>query len=58
MIATSTQKERSIRRQNLNEDLETIHLAPTLFYHLPGFPNPRPLSLLTPPHFARIEDKK
>ena len=25
-----------ISRQNLNEKLETLHLAPTLFYHLPG----------------------
>ena len=41
-----------ISRQNLNENLETLHLAPTLFYHLPGFfylktdfLNPHPLSL-------------
>ena len=36
---------------NLNENLETLHLAPTLFYYLPGFYlktgflNPHPLSL-------------
>ena len=41
----------SISRQNLNDNLETLHLAPTLFYHLPGFYlksgflNPHPLSL-------------
>ena len=27
----------SISRQHLNENLETLHLAPTLFYYLPGF---------------------
>ena len=27
----------SISRQNFNENLETLHLAPTLFYYLPGF---------------------
>ena len=33
-------------RQTLNENLETLHLAPTLFYHLPVFfLNPHPLSL-------------
>ena len=38
-------------RQNLNENLGTLHLALTLFYHLPGmyfktrFLNPYPLSL-------------
>ena len=26
-----------ISRQNLNENLETLHLAPTLFSHPPGF---------------------
>ena len=45
------QEGSSISRQNLNENLETLQLAPTLFYHLPGFYfkteflNPHPLSL-------------
>ena len=30
-------KGSSISRQNLNKNLETLHLAPTLIYHLPGF---------------------
>ena len=37
MKALQTQKGSSISRQNLNDNLETLHLAPTLFYHLPGF---------------------
>jgi hypothetical protein len=46
------QEGSSISRQNLNENLEPLHLAPKLFYHLPGFYlktgylNPHPLSLL------------
>ena len=46
------QEGSSISRQNLNENLETLHLAPTLFYHLLGFNfktwflNPHPLSLV------------
>ena len=28
---------RSVRRRNLNENLETLHLAFMLFYHLPSF---------------------
>ena len=31
------QEECSISRLNLNENLETLHLAPTQFLHLPGF---------------------
>ena len=31
------QEGSSISRQNFNANLETLHLAPTLFYHLPGF---------------------
>ena len=27
----------SSSRQHFNENLETLRLAPTLFYHLPGF---------------------
>ena len=27
----------SIRRQNFDENLETLHLARTQFYHLPSF---------------------
>ena len=48
----SDQAGSSISRQNLNENLETLHLAPMLFYRLPGFHlktvflNPHPLSLL------------
>ena len=30
------QEGSSIRKQNFNENLETVHLSPTLFYHLPG----------------------
>ena len=47
----NVQEGSSISRQNLDENLETLHLAPTLFYHLPGFNlktgclNPHPLSL-------------
>ena len=50
MNALQTQEGSSISRQNLNENLETLHLAPTLFYHLPGFYlktgflNPHPFS--------------
>ena len=39
------------KEKNRHEYLETLHLAPTLFYHLPGvylktgFLNPHPLSL-------------
>ena len=46
------QEGSSISRQNVNENLETLHLAATLFYHLPGFYlktgflNPHPLSLV------------
>ena len=45
------QEGSSISRQNLNVNLETSHLALTLFYHLPGFYlllflNPHPLSLV------------
>ena len=36
-LVDKSQEGRSISRQNLNENLETIHLAPMLFYHLPGF---------------------
>ena len=42
---------RSSIGKNLNENLETLHLAPTLFYHLSGFYiktgilNPHPLYL-------------
>ena len=45
------QEGSSISRQNLKENLETLHLAPSLFSHLPGFYlktwclNPRPFSL-------------
>jgi hypothetical protein len=31
------QEGSSIRRQNLNEWIESLHLAPALFSHLPGF---------------------
>ena len=31
------QEGRGINRKNLNENLETPHLAPALFSHLPGF---------------------
>ena len=31
------QEGSSISRQNLNEKIETLRLAPTLFYHLPVF---------------------
>ena len=31
------QERTSISRQNLNENLETLHQAPTLFYHLACF---------------------
>ena len=31
------QEGSSISIQNLNDNLETLHLAYTLFYHLPGF---------------------
>ena len=53
-IVSFSQEGSSISRQNLNENLETLHLARTLFYHLPGFYlkigflNPYPLSLSFP----------
>ena len=31
------QEGRSMSRLNLNENLNTLHLAPTQFLHLPGF---------------------
>ena len=31
------QEGSSISRQNLNENLETLHLLTAQFYHLPGF---------------------
>ena len=31
------QEGSNISRQNLNKNLETLHLAYTLFHHLPGF---------------------
>ena len=31
------QEGRGINRKNLNENLETPHLAPAIFSHLPGF---------------------
>ena len=37
IIVVQEQKGSINSRQNLNENLETLHLAPTLFYHLPGF---------------------
>ena len=46
------QKGSSISRQNFNENLETHHLALTLFNHIPGFYlekgffNPHHLSLI------------
>ena len=49
-VYTVNQEGSSISRQNLNKNLETLHLAPMLFYHLPGFYlktgflNPPPLS--------------
>jgi hypothetical protein len=45
------QEGSSISKQNMNENLETLHLSPTVFYHLSafdlktGFLNPHPLSL-------------
>ena len=51
-FVTLFQEGSSISRQNLNGNLETFHLAPMLFYHLPGFYlktgllNPHPLSLI------------
>ena len=47
-----TQEGSSISRQNLKENLESLHLALTLFYYLHGFCfkteflNPSPLSLI------------
>ena len=32
-----SQEGRGINIKNFNENLETPHLAPTLFSHLPGF---------------------
>ena len=34
---TWDQEVSSISRQNVNENLENLHLSHTLFYHLPGF---------------------
>ena len=56
----------SIGKQNLNENLETHHLAPTLIYHLPGFYhktgflNTHPLSLvkITNPNFGFFSRSK
>ena len=48
---TNLQEGSSINRQNLNGNLETHHLAPTLFFHLhefilkQDFQIPNPLSL-------------
>ena len=50
MKTLQTQEGSSSSRQKLNKNLETLHLAPTLFYHLPGFYlktgflNPHPFS--------------
>ena len=58
-----TQEGSSISRQHLNENLEILHLAPTLFYHLPGFYlktgfiNPHPLSLDETYEFTLIWSK-
>ena len=47
----SNQEGSSISRQNMNENLKTLHIAPTLFYNLlcfllkTGILNPHPLSL-------------
>ena len=51
LIIHFSQEGSSISRQNLNENLKTLHIAPTIFYHLPGFYlkteflNPHSLSL-------------
>ena len=50
-VPQQIEKGSIIIRQNLNEKLETLNLAPTLFYHRPGVYlktgclNPHPLSL-------------
>ena len=57
----STQEGSSISWQNLNENLETLHLAPTIFYHLSGFYlkigflNPHPLSFDQPSHIILVQ---
>ena len=51
MHSTLTLEGSSISRQNLNDNLDTLHRTPTLFFHLPSFYlktgclNPHPLSL-------------
>jgi hypothetical protein len=58
------QEGSSISRQNLNENLETLHLVQTLFY-LPtgfylkkGYLNSHPLSLFSSSLFFLREEKK
>ena len=37
MVVTQGQEGSSISRQDLNEKMESLHIAPALVYHIPDF---------------------